>query len=59
MILIAVFLGLAIYIAGDEMNFYFRTSDYEAEPERTAEEYYKKFKLDFPEPAEKTLRATE
>ena len=59
MILIAVFLGLAIYLAGDEMNLYFRTRDYEAEPEKTAETYYKKFKLEFPEPAEETLRATE
>ena len=59
MILITIFLGLAIYIAGDEMSYYFRTRDYKAEREKTAQDYYEEFKKKNPEPAEGTIRARE
>jgi hypothetical protein len=59
MILATIFLGLAIYICADEMSYYFKTSDYKAEPERKAEHYYTKFKRENPEPAEETIRARE
>jgi hypothetical protein len=57
MILTVIFLGLAIYIAGDEMNYYFLKSDYESG--KTAVNYYKKFQAENPEAAEEAKKARE
>jgi hypothetical protein len=43
MILTAIFLGLAIYITGDELSYYFKKTDYEKEPPITADYYYDQF----------------
>jgi hypothetical protein len=59
MILTTIFLGLAIYIAADEMKSYFNKKDYEAQPEKTAAKYYGEFKNKFPEPVEEPIKARE
>jgi hypothetical protein len=57
MILTTIFLGLAIYIAGDEMNYYFLKRDYESG--KTAAHYYKEFQQKNPEAVEEVKKARE
>lgn len=42
MILTAIFLGLAIYLTGDDLSYYFKTKDYENDIR--ADYYYNQFK---------------
>ena len=51
MIITTICLGLGIYICADEMNFYFRASDYDAEPQLRAPDYYQKFRSDVRKPS--------